>query len=81
MEEEHNTQVDKSVQEISIPIQTEPQAEKVIDSRVKKKIGNGIYMERLVKWKNHPESEAIWITENDFKKRGINQDLLNTDPP
>lgn len=81
MEEEHIIEVDKNIPEISIPLQTKPQAEKVLDSRVKKKTRHGIYMEHLVKWKNQPESEATWVAEHEFKKRGISQDLLNTDPP
>ena len=58
-----------------------PQVDQILDSRVKKKTRHDIYMEHLIKWRNQTESEATWIAESEFKKKGITTEFLNIDPP
>lgn len=65
--EEYSTNMDDDVEELGVPIPTKPQAERILDSRVKKRTRNKTYMEHLVKWENPPESKANWIAEGDFK--------------
>ena len=63
------------------PKVTKLEAEKLLDSRVKKTTGHKVYMEHLIKWKEKPVSKATWVAETEFKKVGIPLDLLQTDPP
>ncbi|GLJ45038.1 hypothetical protein SUGI_0947910 [Cryptomeria japonica] len=63
--EEYNRFLDvsQSLSDLPLPPPTMPQAEKVLDSRILKKIGHTAYMEHLVKWEHLPESEATWVLE------------------
>ena len=51
--------------------------EKVLDSRVYKEIRTKAYWEHLMKWHDQDDTEATWIKEADFKKLGIDSNLLN----
>ena len=68
------------MQDIRIPIPDKPQAEMILNSKVKKKIRHKIYMEHHVKWKYLPTAEATWVAKTYFKKLGISMDLLPVDP-
>lgn len=68
--------VAQSLSNISLPSQSIPQAEQVLDSRILKKIRNHTYMRHLIKWKDKPISKATWIPKADFQKFDISSSLL-----
>lgn len=68
--------MNRDVEELKVPNLIKPQAEKIMDSRVKKKTRHKIYMEHLVEWRKQLESEVTWIPESDFKKHGIIEEFL-----
>ena len=47
-------EVKEDTKEVDIPTKSKPQAERVLDSRVKKTTRHVIYMEHLIKWMNQP---------------------------
>ena len=63
------------------PKVTKLEAEKLLDSRVKKTTRHKVYMEHLIKWKEKLVSEATWVAKIEFKNFCIPLDLLQTDPP
>lgn len=50
---------------------SKPQVEQILDSRVKKQMRHGMYMEHLIKWHTLPEAKATWVAESNFKRLGI----------
>lgn len=74
-------QVLQDIDPNTMPKKEPAQAESILESRVKKATRHHIYMEHLVKWKNHPESEATWVEESQFKKFGVDLALLNPKVP
>ena len=53
-----------------MPIAKKPQMERILDKRVSKKTRQKQYFEYLVKWKGHPEEDAIWEIEAEIQKHG-----------
>lgn len=51
--------------------------EKILDSRIYKKTRNKDYMEHLVKWHGKEDDDATWIRETEFKRLGIDPNILN----
>lgn len=58
----------KDMSNIALPPKDKLQAERILESRVKKSTRHKEYMEHLIKWKEKPESEATWVDEAHFKK-------------
>jgi hypothetical protein len=53
-----------------MPIAVEPQMERIIDKRVRKKTRRKEFFEYLVKWKGHPVEDASWEDEAAIQKHG-----------
>jgi hypothetical protein len=55
-----------------------PQMEKIIDQRVRKKTLRKTYLEYLIKWKGHPIEDASWESEASIQNhRQMMQKLMN----
>jgi hypothetical protein len=44
--------------------------EKILDQRVEKMARRKMYIEYLLKWKDHPMEHSSWVTEPDILKYG-----------
>jgi hypothetical protein len=64
-----------------IPISEKPHIENILDQRIAKKTKRKVYYEYLVKWKDHPEKDASWITEIDIEKHGKTMEELMDKSP
>jgi hypothetical protein len=53
-----------------MPVDENPQMERIIDKRVNKKTRRKEYFEYLVKWKGHPVEDASWEDEVEIQKHG-----------
>lgn len=63
---------------LNLPVTPKPKVEKILNSRVAKQTRTKTYMEYLVKWQGKADSEATWLQETEFKKLGINPDLIQS---
>lgn len=61
-----------------LPPKMQLEAERLLDSRVKKVTRHKVYMKHLIRWKHKPKSEATWVAATNFKKLGIVEDILST---
>ena len=71
-------EIDRDVRNIKIQPQPKLQAERILDSRVKKTTRRRVYREYLVQWRGLPVAEATWLDEEEFRKKGISSALLLT---
>ena len=53
-----------------MPTIEKPQMEKILKQRVGKKTKRNMYLEYLVKWKDHPVEDSSWVTEPDILNHG-----------
>jgi hypothetical protein len=64
-----------------MPIVENPQMERILNKRVRKKTKQKQYFEYLVKWKNHPVEYASWESEAVIQKHGHTmQELIDRSP-
>ena len=55
-----------------------PQMERIIEKKIRKKTRRKEYFEYLVKWKGHPVEYASWEDEVEIQKHGQTvQELMN----
>ena len=70
--------INADLEPIVVPSTSKLEAEKVLESRVKKATRHQVYMEHLIKRRHNLDSEATWVANLDFNKLGIYKDLLST---
>ena len=72
----HEDSVTEDLHQVSKP--APPQLEKILDTKIKK-TRRRQYTQYLVKWKNRPATEAIWMDEKQISKHGSSvQDLISS---
>lgn len=71
-----HSEVSDDVNNLQIPTRPNPKAEKVLSSRITKKIRHQIYWEHLIKWWGMDDAETTWVLETEFKKLGIDWNLI-----
>ena len=72
----HEDSVTEDLQQVPKP--APPQLEKILDTKIKK-TRRRQYTQYLVKWKNKPVTEAIWMDEKQISKHGSSvQDLISS---
>ena len=64
-----------------MPTVEKPHMEKNLEQRVGKKTRRKMYVEYLVKWKDHPVEYSSWVIEPDILKHGKTvQELMDSSP-
>jgi hypothetical protein len=64
-----------------MPIAEKPHIEKILYNRIAKKMRRNIYLEYMVKWKDHPIEYASFVIEEDIQKHGKTvQELMERSP-
>lgn len=69
-------EVSDDANNLQMPARPSPNVEKVMSSRITKKTRCQIYWEHLTKWQGMDDVEATWVCEIEFKKLGIDQNLI-----
>ena len=60
-----------------LPPKNQPQAERILNSSVKKKTRHDQYIGHLIKWEHLLEEKATWVFRSKFENLGIDITLLS----